>query len=179
MLRILVVLAALFPGLAFAGTLPPLKVRTLSGIPLSWPADLPRPGAALILAQDEAQQAKAATWLPFLSGGICNGGAIGYYIVPVLPEGLLIVRSVVEQAIRRASNDPVMHDRTVPLFTDVSRLQAAMQVGNTADVQVVLVSPDGTVHASVSGPYTSQAAEVLMAATSSGAGGASLCPPAS
>jgi hypothetical protein len=178
--RMAVLFAALVPGVAFAGALPTLKVRTLSGVVMSWPADLPEPGAALVLAQDEAQQAHAATWLPFLNSGICAGAALGYYIVPVLPEGLLIVRSLVEQAIRRASDDPAMHARTVPLFADIARLQTAMAVAPTQDVQVVVVGRDGNVHASVSGPYSPETAQILLSALASspGTGQVGLCPPA-
>ncbi len=167
LLRIAILLLAFWPTSVLAGTLPPFKLRTLSGQILSWPADLPDAGAVLILAQDEAQQAEAATWLPFLASDVCQRGeALAYFIVPVLPEGLLIVRSVVESAIRRATNDPAMLDRTVPLFIDIARLQASMAIEASNAVQVVAVDGAGSVRASASGPYSPVAAEQLLTAGS-------------
>lgn len=159
-----------FSGASLAGALPKMNVRPLVGEPLSWPEDLPQTGATLILVQDQEQQDQAASWLPFLKSELCaRAPTVDYYIVPILPEGLLIVRSVVEQTIRMASDDPTMLERTVPVFTDIGELQEAMELVPTDAVQVVVLDGEGAVGASVTGPYSPEAANVLRAALNPGA----------
>ncbi len=87
-----------------------------------------------------------------------------YFIVPVLPRRLSIVRSIVEQSIRNAAATPADLARTVPLFADAATLMPALGLPVSMDVQLVLVDGAGEVLAAFAGPFTPAAGEALVAA---------------
>lgn len=149
-------------GAGLAGELPDLKLRSLAGASLQWPADLPADGAILLLVHDEDQQPQARSWTDFLAAADSAAlASIPYFIVPVVPRRLTIVRSVVESAIRNAAETPADLARTVPLFADSASLQEAMGLPLTKDVQVVLVDSAGGIRAAFAGPYTDAAGAAL------------------
>lgn len=161
LLTALALLAAAGPGLA--GELPDLKLRSLSGVALQWPADLPAQGAILLLVHDEDHQPQARSWTDFLATAEGSArAAVPYFIVPVVPRRLTIVRSVVEQAIRNAAETPADLERTVPLFADAATLQQAMGLPLTTDVQIVLLDGAGSIRAAFAGPFTPEAGEALV-----------------
>lgn len=162
LLTALAVLAAIVP--AGAGELPDLKLRTLAGAALQWPADLPSGGAILLLVHDEDQQPQARSWTDFLAGAEPSLSAVPYFIVPVLPRRLSIVRSIVEQSIRNAAATPADLARTVPLFADATSLLPALGLPVSTEVQLVLVDGAGEVRAAFAGAFTPAAGEALVAA---------------
>lgn len=162
----LVVLAALsFAPSSSAGQFPDLALQTLSGVKLEWPDELPAGGAMLIIVQDQGQQDQASSWLPFFAEIASQGKPdVPYFIVPVLPEGLLIVRSIVEQTIRMATSDPIMLERTVPLFIDIAAFQQNLGLSSVDDIQVAFLSEQGVLLAAVSGAYSEAGAQTLRSA---------------
>ncbi len=114
----------------------------------------------VILAFHRHQQAEVDGWIEELQARGCPHPILE---VPTIGRGYRWMRSFIDGGMRAGIPDPNVRARTLTVYTDVSRVLAALGLRSTDHVVVTLVDPDGTVRAWHQGPYDAAAAASIVA----------------
>lgn len=138
-----------------------MQVETVSGIKMDLPEDLAAGPSVIVIVYDQNQQPEADSWVAFLDNIAAINPAARYYLMPVLPAGLSVVRDMVEGVIRNSASNPLQLDRTIVLFTNVEALHGALGVSGTSAVHIVVLGDTGEVLAITSGAYSVAGAAVV------------------
>lgn len=148
--------------------LPAVETRTLQGAPKLLPDDLPAQRTLVVLAFQQRHQrdvdewmaiADRRGWLTDLSdpGSTSLGGSKpsrAVIEVPCISRRWGPVRRFIDGGMATTIAVPEVLARTWTAYTDVGRVQRALQIADSGEIWVAVVEDDGTVTESVVGPPT-------------------------
>ena len=115
-----------------------------------------------IVAFDVNARAALESWLPYVEHATREGTVRGR-LFPVLSSGMKLMKGAIESMLRKAEPATEARAATVPLFVDVDAFAAALGILDRTQIEVLLLTPDGSVVERVIGPYTEAAGSALAA----------------
>jgi len=146
---------------------PAIAGRSLLGAELRLPGDLPAERTLVVIAFRQRHQACVDRWIArAVAAGVppTIRGATGrlpraVVELPVLATRWRPVRRFIDGGMATGIGDPDILARTITLYTDTAAFRRAIAIPTDAEVQALVVTPDGTVLARAAGePGTGWAA---------------------
>lgn len=138
---------------------PVITGRTLLGVDLVMPADLPADRTLIVLAFRQWQQSRVDRWIeravaagvPATTRGSTGPVPVAVVEVPVLSTRWRPVRRVIDGGMTSGIGDPDVLARTITVYTDVNAFQRLLAIPSGDDVHAMVVTRDGAVLASGQG----------------------------
>lgn len=145
--------------LAGVAGFPRVRGRSLLGIELALPRDLPAERTLVVVAFRQWQQGRVDRWIArAIAAGLPPTirhapGRLPVAVVelPVLSTRWRPVRRLIDGGMTAGIGDPDVLARTITVYTNVAVFQAALAIPGGDDVHALVVRPDGTVLAHASG----------------------------
>jgi hypothetical protein len=138
---------------------PEVHGRSLLGVELSLPADLPGERTLVVVAFRQWHQARVDRWIaravavgvPSTSRGAPGRLPLAVVELPVLSSLWRPVRRGIDGGMAAGIGDPDVLARTITVYTGVRAFQTALGIPDSEDVHALVARPDGTVLAHASG----------------------------
>ncbi len=162
-LALLVICAGAAPALADP-RFPEVSGDNLEGETLSLPGDLAGEVNLLLIAFKRDQQDDIDTWQQVGEELESRVPGFRFYELPVMSQGIRVMRGVIEGGMRSGIEDPADRARTIPLFTDKPALREASGIETEESIQLLLVDREGRVLWHGEGPYAEATGAALAAA---------------
>lgn len=151
-------------GAGITGEFPVLKSENLNQREVSLPAEFNARRSILFIAYKQNQQPAVDSWNPFLADVTAEYSDVKYFELPTLGSGNSLFRGFIDGGMRSGITDPAVRERTITLYTDVGKFQAALGLSGTAAIDVLVIDKTGKVLAKAAGVYTAEAANIIEAA---------------
>jgi len=140
---------------------PTIAGASLAGKRYTLPQDFEgRLNVAVIVFQRD-QQAEVDTWGDQLAQLAVQYPDLRYYELPVLPNYGWLQQAFIDGGMRSGIADRTVRARTITLYTDVARFNAALALPTIDSIYVLLVDRQGNVQWRADGVYTVEKAEAL------------------
>lgn len=138
---------------------PTVDGRSLLGVDLRLPRDLPAERTLVLVAFQQWHQACVDRWIArAVAAGVppTIRGATGrlpraVVELPILPSRLRPVRRFFDGGMATAIGDPDILARTITFYIDVDAFRRALAIPTTDAVHAFVVAPDGTILARAAG----------------------------
>ena len=138
---------------------PAVKGRSLLGVDLRMPRDLPADRTLVVVAFQQWHQARVDRWIArAVAAGVppTIRGATGrlpraVVELPILPSRLRPVRRFFDGGMATAIRDPDILARTITCYIDVDAFRRALTIPTSDEVHAFVVTPDGTILARAAG----------------------------
>jgi len=138
---------------------PPVAGRTLLGLLLMVPSDLPAARTLVVVAFQRWQQNRVDRWIeravasgvPATTRGQIGLAPVAVVELPVMSSRWRPVRRVIDGGMTSGIRDPDVLARTITVYTDVGAFQRSLAIPNGDDVHALVVRRDGTVLARAHG----------------------------
>lgn len=137
---------------------PEVEGKSLAGSHMNLPGDFDGDPTLVLVAFQRQQQSDIDTWIPLSLALGEEVPTMRSYEVPVLPRGYRLVSWFIDGGMRAGIPDPAIRSTTITVYTDKPRFLKALDLDDDGVIQVLLVSPDGTIEWRAAGPH-SEAAE--------------------
>jgi hypothetical protein len=132
---------------------PSVGGRSLLGLEVALPRDLPAERTLVIVAFQRGQQERVDRWIaravaagiPPTIRGTTGSLPVAVVEVPVLSTGWRPARRFIDGGMTAGIGDPDVLARTITVYTDVGAFQRALVIPGSADVQALVVLRDGTI----------------------------------
>lgn len=151
------------------GRLPPIAGESLERVAYRFPDDLTAGATLAFFAFKERQQKDVDTWFP-LAGALQDtyGDRFAFIEFPTLPGWWPgFAKRGLDNAMRNGIPDPAQRARTVTLYTDKSKLRAALDIADERSVHVLLLDRQGRIRWRTTGPLTPAIEPAVRAAVDS------------
>lgn len=145
------------PGEACAASVPArfpeVTGRTLLGLEVMMPGDLPAARTLVVVAFQRWQQTQVDRWIeravaagvPATTRGQTELAPLAVVELPVLSTRWRPVRRVIDGGMTSGIGDPDVLARTITVYTDVVAFQRSLAIPSSDEVHALVVSRDGTV----------------------------------
>jgi len=151
---------------------PAVTGRSLLGVELALPRDLPAERTLVVVAFQQWHQARVDRWIaravaagvPPTPRGHTGPLAAAVVELPVLATAWRPVRRFIDGGMTAGIGDPDVLARTITIYTDVGRFQRSLAIPGSADVHARVVARDGKVLARGAGDPQERTWDGLLAA---------------
>jgi hypothetical protein len=138
---------------------PHVRGRSLLGLDMTLPGDLPAERTLVVVAFQRWQQAVVERWIergvdagiPPTIRGRTEPLPVAVIEMPVLGSAWRPVRRFIDGGMTAGIGDPDVLARTITVYTDVAAFQRALGIPGSAEVHALVVTRDGTLVARGSG----------------------------
>ncbi len=138
---------------------PSVAGRTLLGVDLNLPADLPGDRTLVVVAFQRHQQSQVDLWIvraikagvPATPRGQTQPMPLAVVEVPALSASWRPVRRFIDGGMTAGIGDPDVLARTITVYTDVGALRGSLDIPNDDDVWAFVVCRDGSILAQAHG----------------------------
>ena len=124
----------------------------LEGTKISLPAGLAGRRNLVAVAFERDQQAVVDTWIEAAQPLLARDADLRLYEVPTISEGSPLFRFSVNNGMRAGITDEEARRRTVTIYVDRERFNAALSIPDTREVHVLLLDADGRIIWRTAGP---------------------------
>jgi hypothetical protein len=138
------------PGPAF----PTCRGSNLEGREFEVPAGLDGGVNVLLVAFQRWQQRDVDTWIPAAKAAAAAYPDVEYYELPVLSSGWTPLRGWIDGGMRSGIPNVSARERTITIYTDKGRFMELMDLTTDEAIWVGVVTKDGRVTWSTTGPAT-------------------------
>lgn len=133
---------------------PALQARNLNGQRINLPAGLGGERNLVLIAFRRWHQALVDSWFPYLDTLLAAHPELRAYELPLISSMYALARPLIDGGMAAAIADPKVRERTLTVYTDVSRVTTALQIINTTTISVLLVDRQGRILWRSEGPYS-------------------------
>lgn len=140
---------------------PTVAGSNLSGKRYNLPQDFEGKYNVAITVYQRFQQTNVDSWGPLLERLAQKYPELRYYELPTLPNYGWLQRNFIDGGMRGGIPDKVVRARTITLYLDVLKFNAALGLATTNDVYILLIDQQGNVVWQTNGDYTLQKGDVL------------------
>jgi hypothetical protein len=138
---------------------PTVEGRSLLGVAMRLPQDLPAERTLVLVAFQKWHQERVDRWIArAVAAGVPRTirGAAGrlpcaVVELPVLSSRSRPVRRFIDGGMAAAIGDPDILARTITIYTDVDRFRRAIAIPSADEVHAFVVTPDGRILARAAG----------------------------
>jgi hypothetical protein len=116
----------------------------------------------VVIAYTQEHQNDVYTWLPILAETEVNYSEFRYYELPTLPSYNPVFRAQIDGWMIAGIPDEDTRSRTITLYLDVDAFNEGIGVGNTQDIQILLVSAEGKILWQESGAFSEEKGNSLL-----------------
>ena len=132
---------------------PAVTGRSLLGVELSLPRDLPAERTLAVVAFRQWHQARVDRWIaravadgvPPTPRGLTGVLTTAVVELPILATGWRPVRRFIDGGMTAGIGDPDVLARTITIYTDVGGFQRALGIPDGDEVHALVVTRDGTI----------------------------------
>jgi hypothetical protein len=132
---------------------PAVGGRSLLGLEMALPRDLPAELTLVVVAFQRGQQERVDRWIaravaagiPPTVRGATGVMPVAVVEVPVLSTAWRPARRLIDGGMTAGIGDPDVLARTITVYTDVGAFQRALAIPGSDDVHALVVRRDGTV----------------------------------
>jgi hypothetical protein len=136
-----------------AARFPAVRGRSLLGLEVQLPADLPAEITLTVIAFQRWHQDRVDRWIaravaagvPPTTRGATRGLPVAVVEVPVLSAGWRPARRFIDGGMTAGIGDPDVLARTITVYTNVAAFQRALAIPGSDDVHALVVRRDGTI----------------------------------
>jgi hypothetical protein len=140
-------------GAAPTARFPSVRGRTLLGLEVQLPGDLPAGLTLTVIAFQRWHQDRVDRWIaravaagvPPTTRGATPGMPVAVVEVPVLSAGWRPARRFIDGGMTAGIGDPDVLARTITVYTDVAAFQRALAIPGSDDVHALVVRRDGII----------------------------------
>ena len=155
---------------------PAVTGRSLLGVELALPHDLPAERTLVVVAFRQWHQARVDRWI---ARAVADGvpptprghtGVLPAAVVelPVLATAWRPVRRLIDGGMSSGIGDPDVLARTITIYTDVGRFQRSLSIPDGEEVHALVVTRDGTICARGAGDPQDREWDGILAALRGG-----------
>jgi len=140
---------------------PTVKVKDLNGKPWQAPAGFPADRTLVIVGFEEEQQAAIDTW----TAGMALSQPetkLPWIEMPVIDEPGMVMRWIIDTGMQRGIPGKDARSHVWTAYTDRKAFLRSCGIDSVKDIQVLVVTRDGTILAMESGRHTDDAAARLL-----------------
>lgn len=127
----------------------------------SFPSDFEGDLNLLIVAFKQNHQSTVNTWLPHVQELEREFPGMVYYELPTIKEMSLISRTFINEGMRAGIPDQTARERTVTLYINKERFNAALNIPDEEDIQLFLVDRSGQIIWREKGGFDGEKARLL------------------
>jgi hypothetical protein len=132
---------------------PAVHGRSLLGLDVQLPGDLPAELTLTVIAFQRWQQDRVDRWIaravaagvPPTTRDATSGIPVAVVEVPVLSAGWRPARRFIDGGMTAGIGDPDVLARTITVYTNVAAFQRALAIPGSDDVHALVVRRDGTI----------------------------------
>ena len=151
---------------------PVVRGRSLLGLEMALPRDLPAELTLAVVAFQRGQQERVDRWIaravaagiPPTIRGATGIMPVAVVEVPVLATGWRPARRFIDGGMTAGIGDPDVLARTITVYTDVGAFQRSLAIPGSDDVHALVVSRDGAILARGHGDPTDAEWDAIVAA---------------
>lgn len=155
---------------------PRVKGRSLAGLEIALPTDLPAERTLALVAFQQQHQSCVDRWIARAEAEGIPGSPLDMDAddttcvieIPVLSSRWKLGRSFIDGGMASSIRVPRVLARTITVYTDVAALQRMMGIPDSRFVQACVVTPAGDVLARVPGEVTDEGWQVIAEALATG-----------
>ncbi|MEM7554407.1 MAG: hypothetical protein AAF378_09965 [Cyanobacteria bacterium P01_A01_bin.84] len=140
---------------------PQVSGLNLQGKKFNLPGDFSAPYNVVLLAYSQGQQSDVNTWLPLLKQAETNLSELRYYELPTLPQMNPAARAQLDQWMIDGIPDEENRARTITLYLDVKAFNDVLNIDNTEEIQILLVTKEGKILWQEQGSFSASKGEAL------------------
>jgi len=149
----------IFPGIA---------ARNLEGLDVQLPQGFGGDRNVVIIAFQRHHQDLVDSWVPWLDRQAATDPGLRFYELPTIGRMWAPVRKFIDGGMAAAIREPVILQRTLTIYGDVSRLTRPLGIEDRSTIAVLLVDRVGAVHWHGSGRFNDVVAKELEGALRAG-----------
>jgi hypothetical protein len=150
---------------------PAVGGRSLLGVEMALPRDLPAELTLVVVAFQRGQQERVDRWIaraeaagiPPTIRGTTGVMPVAVVEMPVLSTGWRPARRFIDGGMTAGIGDPDVLARTITVYTDVGAFQRSVAIPDSEDVHALVVSRDGAILARGRGDPTDEQWTVIVA----------------
>jgi hypothetical protein len=136
-----------------AARFPAVRGRSLLGVELELPRDLPADLTLAVIAFQQWHQGRVDRWIaravmagiPATTRGVSGPLRVAVVEVPVLSSRWRPARRFIDGGMTAGIGDPDVLARTITVYTDVAAFRRSLEIPDSDDVHAFVVRRDGSV----------------------------------
>jgi hypothetical protein len=136
-----------------AAVFPPLPARNLNGRALALPGSFAGVRNIVLVAFRREHQQMVDSWFPALEPLLAAHPDLRAYEVPILASGYTFVRPFIDGGMATAIPNSAVRERTLTVYTNVTKVIAALQIGSPETISILLVDRNGQISWRSEGAY--------------------------
>lgn len=144
-----------------SASFPSLQARNLNGRTLMLPGEFGGERNVALIAFRRWHQELVDSWFPHLERLLAAHPELRAYELPMIGGLYTLARPFIDGGMAAAIPDPAVRERTLTVYTDVGRAQAALGIRSTETITLLLVDRQGRIFWRDEGGYTAQRAAGL------------------
>lgn len=142
---------------------PQVSGRNIDGVPHTLPEDFEGRYNVVLIAFTREHQRSVDTWLPALRVLEERQPSIRIYELPSLPEFSWFRRKQLDFWMSAGISDPLARATTITLYTDLERLNQALDIPDMRSIRIFLIDRQGAIYWREQGSMTTQKLQALEA----------------
>jgi hypothetical protein len=140
---------------------PDIAARDLQGRDLHLPAGFAGERNVVIIAFQRNHQSLVDSWVPWLEEQAASDTGLSFYELPTIGRLWAPARRFIDGGMAAAIREPVILQRTLTIYGDVTRLTRPLGIVDRSTISVLLVDAEGTVLWQRSGAFDGATAREL------------------
>jgi hypothetical protein len=138
---------------------PRVEARNLEGLGVRLPDAFTGARNVVIVAFQRKHQGLVDSWVPWLQEHASADPGLRFYEVPTIGRIWAPLRNMIDGGMAAAIRDPVVLQRTLTVYGDVSRLTRPLGIQSRSTIALIVVDGGGRVHWSGTGAFDVHTAE--------------------
>jgi hypothetical protein len=143
---------------------PPIRARNLEGVDVDLPDGFIGERNVVAIAFQRNHQSLVDSWVPWFEEHAAVDPGLRFYELPMIGRIWAPVRNLIDGGMATAIREPVILQRTLTIYGDVSRVTRPLGIDDRSTIALVLVDGSGHVLWRGAGGFTALLAHDLEAA---------------
>ena len=140
---------------------PDIAARDLQGKDVQLPAGFSGERNVVIIAFQRNHQSLVDSWVPWLEEQAAADTGLSFYELPTIGRMWAPARRFIDGGMAAAIREPVILQRTLTIYGDVTRLTRPLGIVDRSTISVLLVDATGSVRWQGSGAFDGETAREL------------------
>ena len=145
---------------------PRLRARNLEGVDAELPGAFVGDRNVVVVAFHRNHQRLVDSWVPWFEEQAAIDPGLRFYELPTIGRIWAPVRNVIDGGMAAAIREPVILQRTLTVYGDVTRVTRPLGIDDRSTITVLLIGRDGRVRWQGRGGFSAPLAHELEAALS-------------
>jgi len=140
---------------------PRIEARNLEGVNVILPEAFTGAPNVVIIAFTRSHQVLVDSWTPWLDEFVEQHPSVAFYEIPTINGSWKFMRRMIDGGMAAAIRTPKVLKRTMTVYGDVRRLTVPLGIFDRSTITVLVVTREGEVLWSHTGPFDPVAASAL------------------